>query len=141
MTDQPSKAELYAIFVETITAAEQRRQQISSIYYSILIAVSAFLGSDIKVDTAYVILPFSLISLIFFAKIKYFRNLATAKFAVINELEKNWDIRPFEMEWAEFKKSGKFKFSGVLTQLESAVPLLVALCGFIYSIYLISPLP
>lgn len=56
MDNQPSKIELYSIFVETITAAEQRRQQVSSIYYSILIAVFAFLGSDIKVDTLEILL-------------------------------------------------------------------------------------
>lgn len=135
MSDQPSEIELYSIFVDTITAAEQRRQQISSIYYSLLIAVFAFLGSDIKISSIYLTLPLSLISLIFFAKIQYFRNLATAKFAVIETLEKDWDVKPFEIEWNEFKNTRKFKFSGFLTGLEALTPLLVAIVAFGYSVY------
>jgi len=135
MNDQPSTIELYSIFVETITAAEQRRQQITSTYYSLLIAVFAFLASDIKVTPIYLTLPLSFISLIFFTKIQYFKNLATAKFAVIKTLEKDWDVKPFEMEWTEFKNVRKPKFGGFLTDLESLTPLFVAIVAFGYSMY------
>ena len=139
VSDQPTKFELYSVFVGTITAAEQRRQQISSIYYSILMAVAAFLGSNIEVDIVYIILPLSLISFIFFAKIRYFRNLASAKFEVIQSLENEWDIKPFDIEWQAFKKQKKLRLGGLLTHLEAAIPFIIAVSGIIYSIYIITP--
>ena len=58
---------------------------------------------------------------------------------MIKSLEREWDFKPFEMEWIEFKNAGKFTFSGFLTHLESLTPLFVAFGGFVHSIYLILP--
>ena len=126
------KIEIYSIFIQTIISSEQRRQQISVVYYSILAAMSALLGSKIDINSKYVVFCISIISLIFFAKIRYFKKLASAKFSVIKQLESGWDIRPFEIEWVEFKKTQKIKVIGNLTQLESLIPLAISILGFVY---------
>jgi len=136
MTDQQQNLELYKTFVDTITATEQRRQQASGIYLSLLSAGAATLGIAKDLDPIYIVIPALTISLIWLTSLFYFRGLAEAKFKVINKLEADWPVKPFEFEWQAFKairqKKPLLKIS--LTYLEMVPPALIFLGGLIYLI-------
>lgn len=116
----PSNLELYSVYVNTITATEQRRQQSSTVYLTMISAGIAVLGTTSKIDPTYIVVPVATISLIWFMSIVNFRDLATSKFTVIKELEKGWPIEPFAMEWKHYKKTSKVRVG--FSYLEMAVP-------------------
>lgn len=131
----PTNFEIYSVYVGTITAAEQRRQQSSVLYLSMISAGVVFWGGVPTFDPIFVIGPITVISLIWFLTIAYFRALAEAKFAVIQHLEKEWPIQPFALEWNHFKKPKKASFLTVaLTKLEMLLPAVIFSAAFVYCI-------
>ncbi len=130
---EPSRFEIYSVYVQTITANEQRRQQASVIYLTLIAAGVALLGSSVEVEPAYVFGPTTVISLIWFLTINYFRALAKAKFAVINELEAGWEIEPFAKEWEALNSGSKpLRMKYGLTHLEMFVPFAIFAFGLGY---------
>lgn len=130
MIDKKEILSLYSIYVQTITANEQRRLQISIFYLSLIGAGAALLGST-KVDPLFVIVPSFFVSLIWFLSIKYFRKLASAKFEVISQMESHFSIKPFKIERSIYKetngarkkvKGGKKRGLG-LSHLDMLAPL------------------
>lgn len=71
---------IYETFVLTITAAEKRRQQASSLYVFLISTGYTLIGTIEDMRTTYILIPIILISLIWWQTIIYFRNLAKAKF-------------------------------------------------------------
>lgn len=149
MIDKKEILDLYSIYVQTITANEQRRLQVSVFYLSLVVAGTALLGV-IKLKSLFVIVPVFIISLIWFFSIKYFRSLANAKFKVISEMESHFSIRPFEMERTHYKGADKDdeqakvkkKLRLSLTHLDMLVPLAVMLASGVYLLFeIISIIP
>ena len=136
MKQNHKNLELYDTFVGTLISTEQRRQQASGIYLSLLSAGAAALGIVKTIDPIYIVLPAFVISVIWLASLHYFRALSKAKFEVIAQFEKGWEIRPFELEWKEFQKlRNKNMFLKLgLTHLEMLTPLLIGIVSFIYLI-------
>ena len=124
MNKSPSNIELYSVYVTTIISNENRRQKTSIIYLSLISAGLAFARSVELIS--YVIIPVSFIWLI---TIIYFRQLAQAKFKVIRELEKEWEIKPFDLEWKYFKDKN---FLMRLTFLEMCIPIMTLIFSFLY---------
>ncbi len=133
MSESPRKLDLYNIYVNTIISNENRRQQASAIYLSLISAGLALIGSVKSINIYYLIFPAMAISIIWLLTIIYFRSLAQAKFKVIEEIEKDWDIKPFYSEWTHFKsqKRGAF-FQISLTYLEMSIPIITFACASIY---------
>lgn len=132
MSDRPSKSELYSIYVETISTAEQRRQNASAVYFTLTSAAIAFWGSSPAIEPLVVVAPITVGSLLWFLKLYYFRELAKAKFKVLSEIETGWELKPFDLEWKIFKDSkGAIPRVG-LTLLEMAVPFVLFLSGILY---------
>ena len=123
MTD---RIELYKLVVQTITANEQRRQQVNAAYSTMLIASLAAIGGIERLDPLYVVLPALPLALLWLANLRSFLRLAEAKFAVVAELEKGFDIQPFGMEW-ELVKASSNGLSPGLARLEMTLPAVVAL--------------
>jgi len=131
MSNQPTKFELYAIFVETITAKEQRRHQVAAIYVTVISLGTALLGVYDGLEPLYVVGPVGVIALFWLLNMLYFRSLAKAKFAVIEEIEKDWDFRPFELEWQKLEaQPGHTRVS--LTFVEILFPALILAGALIY---------
>ena len=89
MTILDRKLEVYKVFVSTITANENRRQQASVVYLGMVAAIVTAVG--VVHNNMPLIYPASLIfliSVIWLLTIRYFRRLAKAKFAVVSEIEK-----------------------------------------------------
>ena len=137
MTQDKNNHELYKTFVETITAAEQRRQQASAVYLSLISAGAAALGIANDLDQIYVVIPAMVVSIIWFSSIQYFRGLAEAKFKVIEKLEATWVIKPFKQEWEEFEKLKKKNpmLRVKLTQLETIPPIIIIISSTLYITY------
>lgn len=138
MTGEGDITALYTTYVATITANEQRRAQMSSIYLSAFAAVGAAFGA-LKLDFVYAAAPILVVALIWFASIRYFRRLASAKFKVVAELEALLPYQPFAKEWAFYKGSAdpdkeQKKYLG-LAHLDMMVPAILALASAGYLIF------
>lgn len=140
MSDDKERVAIYQCFVSTITAAENRRQQSSVIYLSLLSAGVAILGVSKTIDPLGVILPAFLVCISWFAHVYYYRNLSKAKFHVVSEIEKDWDIKPFELEWQQMEnlKKKDFLLKAGLTSLEMFAPIIIGLASLAYIIYRLS---
>ena len=125
MTDLDRKLEIYKVFVTTITANENRRQQTSTVYLGMVAAVITAAGVVRDIPLIYPALVILSISVIWFFTIRYFRRLAKAKFAVVSKIEEDLPIAAFDMEW-QILSTGKNNRIG-LTHLEMFVPSLIAL--------------
>lgn len=144
MTKKEEVLELYKVMVGTITSSEQRRQQLGAVFLTLIAAGITALGAIKDLDPIYVAVPGLIVSVIWFASVSYFRRLAQAKFKVIEELEKHFSIRPFELERTFFKNprdagsgGGKQRRSLRLglTQLEMIVPGALMLVSGAYVLY------
>ncbi len=125
--------EIYKVFVNTITANEGRRQKISTAYIGMIAAITtatAAIPELPSIVSATVILA---ISITWFLTVVYFRNLAQAKFTVINEIEESLSVPAFALEWRHFKKGSMFGWLS-LTKLEMVIPALTALVSSIWVI-------
>lgn len=121
------KLELYRLMVETVSANEARRQQMMTLYVSLFVAGFAALGSIEALDPLYLVVPALALSIVWYSSLRYFRALATAKFAVISHLEEDFPIKPFDMER---KATPKRKLE--LSQLEMMLPALTILACMLY---------
>ncbi|GJL96608.1 MAG: hypothetical protein DHS20C06_04250 [Hyphobacterium sp.] len=131
------KIQLYGIYVGTITAAENRRQSYSAILLTLYAATFALLGSDFAIDPIFVVPALAVISWIWWSKIRFLKKLAKSKFAVIEELEAEFEIKPFKSEWKHFKENRKLDLPLGLSDLEMAIPLLAGIAVTIWSICII----
>ena len=133
MDEINQKIEIYGIFVRTITAAENRRQQASTIYLGIIVAVFTVAGA---VDDLPRVLPgiaTLATSIIWLVTVLYFRRLAQAKFAAIKSMESDLPVAPFKLEWQEFDRRRKYRFG--LTQIEMIPPLSIGIAALLYVIW------
>ncbi len=134
MSNKQENVNIYGIYVQTITANEQRRQTLAALYLSLVAAGIALLASEKITHYIAVAIPISIVSIVWFATIKYFRNLAKAKFKVIEELEKDFEIKPFGREWEYYKmEKGGLKIG--LTHLELIIPIVIFTASSIYVLY------
>lgn len=120
--DQATILEVYRIFVATITAAENRRHQASTVYLGMIVALATVIGAfqEIRLWSILGVMP---ISVVWLFNVYSFRQLAKAKFHVIKILEAKLPFAAFDAEEEERKKRQRID----LTHLEMAVPVLVIL--------------
>ena len=140
MSENAELIDLYKIVVDTITANEQRRQQVTTTYLTVFAGGMAALGALKDIDPIFLAIPAIPVSLIWYSSVRYFRRLAKAKFAVIGQMEKEFCLQPFELEWKHFKHQPK-RFSWLpdtlrgrfgLTQLEMLIPAILAVSATAY---------
>jgi len=117
---------LYNTFVSTITAAENRRQQTSSIFILVISAGYTVIGTIDTVNHYLLLILIIVVSIIWWRTIVYFRTLAKSKFKVIEQMEKSWEIRPFCDEYQHTKELNKKNIFPInLTFLEMGTPLMI----------------
>ena len=115
---------IYCAYVQTITANEQRRQTLAAFYLSLVAAGIALIASEKDIQYIAIAIPISIVSLVWFSTVCYFRNLAKAKFKVIADLESNFEIKPFANEWIYYKAEKGWLIIG-LTRLELVIPIVI----------------
>ena len=130
--------ETYAIYVQSIIATEQRRQSISATYLSLMGAGFAAIGAIRSIDPAFLVIPLTVVSLVWLSSLVYLGRLAKSKFHVIERMEQDWVIKPFGDEWHYFKAS-KTSFAtrwiSKLTFIEMIIPALALVTGTTYLAY------
>ncbi|MGD1927147.1 MAG: hypothetical protein ACFB03_23625 [Paracoccaceae bacterium] len=139
--DKQEVLELYKVLVGTVTANEQRRQQINSVFLSLIgigaAGLGAFYQSEKPVELLFIAVPGMFLSAIWWAQISYLRRLASAKFRVIETMESQFVMKPFTDEWSILSAASR---KARLSEIEGIVPqVCFALC-LLYTAYRIIPI-
>lgn len=125
---------LHASMIETITAAENRRQSYSTLAFSFISVGFAIIGSEIKVDTFYISIPIFIISCVWLASARFFSKLADAKWHVITHIEKKLHYQPYNEEWKHFNSNRKCYDIGT-AKLDQIIPTFAVIFTFIFIVY------
>ena len=119
--------EQYKLYVESANKISDRRASANNYF----LTLNTFLVSLIGVSTlasgtgflqVVILVAGILVSVVWFGLIASYRNLNTAKFGVIHELEEKLPARPFAREW-EHCEHGTGQAYRPLTHIEKWVPL------------------
>jgi len=128
--------EVYKLCVEMADRLSARRGLANTYYIGLESALSAGLGLLIgngeSLSTRKVV-TLSLISLtlslLWWIQITSHRNLSTAKYKVIHDLERELQVRPFTNEWDYIKSDRKWHLD--LTHVERIIPIIFLLLNLL----------
>jgi len=90
----------FCAYAETITAAEARRQNMSNIYVSLAAAFIVSLGFFKDIDLLFPTVAAVVLSSLWLAQLRYFQDLAKAKWQIVLQAEENRKPRYFTEEYA-----------------------------------------
>lgn len=141
--------EQYKLYVEMADRISARRVQINSFYISLLsglLAVisvfgnkelfSKFQNTKLQYITLFLMGLLGLILCwVWHSNIGSYKQLNSAKFKVISEIEKDMPFSPYEREWEILKKDREYKIYVEQTLIEKYIPFLLAIPYLILSIY------
>lgn len=102
----------------------ERRVTVNNLFItlnSIILSLSVIIPKKSEISIAIVGV---IISLIWITNINSYKNLNSAKFEVINELEKQLPTQPFNYEWFLVGKGQDKKKYKKLTQIEKSIPII-----------------
>ena len=102
----------------------ERRLTVNNLFItlnSIILSLSVIIPKKSEISIAIVGV---IISLIWITNINSYKNLNSAKFEVINELEKQLPTQPFNYEWFLVGKGQDKKKYKKLTQIEKSIPII-----------------
>lgn len=107
----PAVLEMYKITVEMTDRISSRRGTANTMYISLqtaVLAVLGFLTSGDRNPHKYVMVALAgagaALALAWWMQLRSYRDLSKAKFAVIEEIEKQLPIAPYTDEWKTLKK-------------------------------------
>lgn len=122
---------LHGKLVDTACASETKRQSVSVTSAALISAGAAWMASDKDFTFAYLILPLMIVSAIWFVTVRYYQQLAKAKWTVIHEIEEELAFKPFKREW-QLYKDHKQGFTFGPSTLEQVIPALIFLASTAY---------
>jgi len=129
---------LHGKLVDTACASETKRQSVSVTSAALISAGAAWLASDKDFILIYLVLPLMIVSSIWFVTVRYYQQLAKAKWTVIHEIEEQLTCQPFKREW-ELYKTRRSPFTFGPSTLEQVVPAVIFIASAVYGlIWLIS---
>jgi hypothetical protein len=124
---------LHSTLVETACASETKRQSVSVTSAALISAAAAWLASDRDFVFIYLVLPLMILTSIWFVTVRYYQQLAKAKWTVIHEIETQLSHAPFTREWELYKaRKGRFTFGP--STLEQIVPASIFVASAIYGV-------
>ena len=125
--------EQYKLYVEMADRVSQRREQSNRFYVSLVAAIVALLVILARFDVADGAWPIvflisgvvgAALSLVWYVNIKSYRQLNSAKFAIINKMEKQLPAAGYSDEWEILRpKAGPAQYFQ-LTRIEQFVPVI-----------------
>jgi hypothetical protein len=124
---------IHATVVETACASETKRQSVSVISAGLISAGAAIAATDKDFVFIYMVIPVMIVSAIWFVTVRFYKQLANAKWAVVHEIEAQLPYAPFTREW-ELYKAKKARFTFGPSSLEQVAPALIFLASTIYGI-------
>lgn len=123
--------EQYKIYVEMADRISSRRATANSYFLSVNSAILAFVGyATSKNSDEYLwLLAVAGIALSYFwrALIQSYKNLNTAKWLVVHEIEKRLPISPYDAEWLAMGEGKNPRLYRPITHIEVGVPLIFVL--------------
>ncbi|TRY31960.1 hypothetical protein FM019_09000 [Aliiglaciecola sp. M165] len=121
--------EQYKIYVGTAEAVSHRRQVANSFFITLnatILTLLSFVHKQFETGLVTLfIMSFIgiIVSLLWYRLICSYRDLNTAKFKVIHELEQFFPAQPFDVEWVILRKQKPKGEYLVFTTLERLIPL------------------
>jgi amino acid permease len=121
--------EQYKLYLEMTDRISQRRQTANSFFVTLNTAVVGLLGYvDAKLPDAaerfYLLISFSgvMLCLLWYRLIRSYRDLNTAKFAVLHTIERLLPLKPYSAEWDYVGRGSHSRFYKPFTHVEINVP-------------------
>ena len=116
----------YKLYVEMADRISSRRQTANSYFLSINTALLGFAGYVGTRDTTpYLWLVAAAgiaLSYLWYRLIRSYRDLNTAKFKVVHEIEKRLPLSPYDAEWEAMGRGNNPKLYKPFTHIETGVP-------------------
>jgi len=131
LSTEPSSAaiEQYKLYVETAERNSSRRLTANSFFLTINTGLSALLGymanfkaMDLAVAQLAIPIAGIILSYFWYRLIISYREMNSAKFKVIHEMEEKLPFRAFEAEWEAVDRGKNAKKFRPYTNIESAIP-------------------
>ena len=105
--------------VEMANATSQRRDAMNNVFVTLNLAIITAVSLVWEIKSLIILIAGIVVCIIWLQFIRNFRLLNSAKFNVINELEKQLPTSPFKDEWDELKRIKKYHEG---TNLERILP-------------------
>lgn len=127
--------EQYKLYVEMADRISQRRTSANTYFLSVNSAILAFVGfvtSGADPDYMWLLaLAGCLLTMFWFNIVLSYRNLNSAKWQVIQDIEKRLPISPYDAEWDSVQRGNNPKLYRPITHIESWVPWIFFVLHFI----------
>ena len=106
--------------VEMANAVSARRDSMNNLFVTVNLAVAAAVSYMWDIKTIFLLFAGIIDCVVWILFINNYKHLNSAKFEVINSIEKSLPIKAFSKEWEIIHKSKTYKES---TKLEKALPI------------------
>lgn len=132
--------EIYKLYLEMADRISERREKANSFFLTInaaLVAVLAknpFSANPQKVEAIEALTPIAacLLCYLWYRIIRSYRDLNSAKFRVVHEIERQLPLRPYDAEWESVGRGNDSNLYLPFTHIEILVPwLFMALHGIL----------
>jgi hypothetical protein len=131
--------EQYKLAVEMADRVSARRGNANTFYLAIQSALIALMGVK-DVDRWAVATAGLLLSLTWFLQLRSYRQLNTAKYAVINAMEAKLPVAVFDREWSMLKKEGPKAWRERYAELGYVERLVPVAFGLVFAVLLMKAL-
>lgn len=124
MIEQNNKSEIslaqWQTCVEMANSISQRRDTTNNLFVTLNIALITAISFIWDLKTVFLSIVGVIFCIIWILLINNFKQLNKEKFAVISDIEKDFDYKPFYDEWKLLKSNKKYRDS---TKIERALPI------------------
>lgn len=137
--------QMYQLYLEMADRISTRREKANTFFLTLNTGMIAFLGYLVGVGQlsysqswlSFVSISGIVICYLWHKIIRSYRNLNTAKFKVIHEIERLLPLKPYDAEWEYVGRGVKPKLYVPLTHVEAAIPLVFLILHLSVMIWLV----
>lgn len=116
----------YKLYVEMADRVSQRRTAANSYFLSVNSAILAFVGYLTSKDSSDYLWLLAVagvaLTFLWYSIITSYRNLNSAKWGVVHEIEKLLPISPYHAEWESIQRGGNPGLYRPISHIEAGVP-------------------
>lgn len=107
--------------VDMANSISQRRDTMNNIFVTLNLAIIAAVSITWNIKSLFILVAGIVVCVIWLLFIRNYKLLNTEKFNVINSIEKNLPVQPFNDEWEKLKNNKKYTDG---TKLEKTLPIM-----------------
>lgn len=131
---KPTVLEQWKTCVEMANCNSEKRNNSNNIFITINVAILAVISFSIEYKSLMLSLAGMCICFLWIHTLNSYNKLSTAKYDIINEIEKQLPLSPFSYEWEKLNNNKKYIR---LTTIEKIIPILFIV---LYSISILVPI-